>query len=41
MAAVSPVLSFVIGLTYGLFAGNGWTISGTILILFPIGFIIG
>jgi hypothetical protein len=38
MIVVSPVLSFAIGLTYGLTTGNGLAISGTILILFPIGF---
>ncbi|MDU1846792.1 MAG: hypothetical protein E6778_14755 [Niallia nealsonii] len=41
MVAVSPFLSFAIGLTYGSIVGNGWAIPGTILILFPIGFIIG
>lgn len=41
MVAISPFLSFAIGLTYGSITGIGWAIPGTILILFPIGFIIG
>jgi hypothetical protein len=38
---ISPFLSFAIGLTYGFIVENGWAIPGTIMILFPIGFIIG
>jgi MFS family permease len=41
MVAISPFLSFAIGLTYGFIIENGWAIPGTIIILFPIGFIIG
>lgn len=41
MLIISPFLSFAIGLTYGFIIENGWAIAGTIMILFPIGFIIG
>jgi MFS family permease len=41
MLVISPFLSFAIGLTYGFTVENGWAIPGTIIILFPIGFIIG
>ncbi|UFT99629.1 hypothetical protein KO561_01235 [Radiobacillus kanasensis] len=41
MLAISPFLSFAIGLTYASIVENGWAIPGTILILFPIIFIIG
>ncbi|TYR72893.1 hypothetical protein FZC79_20760 [Rossellomorea vietnamensis] len=41
MTAISPFLSFAIGLTYGSIVQNGWAIPAVILILFPIGFITG
>jgi len=41
MLAISPFLSFAVGLTYGFITKNGWAIPGTIIILFPIGFLIG
>jgi len=41
MLVISPFLSFGIGLTYGFAVRDGWAIPGTIIILFPIGFIIG
>jgi MFS family permease len=41
MLIISPFLSFAIGLTYGSIVQNGWAIPATIIILFPIGFIIG
>ncbi|SFL58972.1 hypothetical protein SAMN04487943_102348 [Gracilibacillus orientalis] len=41
MVAISPFLSFAIGLTFAFVSENGWVIPGTIIILFPIGFIIG
>ncbi|MEK4713774.1 hypothetical protein [Sporosarcina sp. FSL K6-5500] len=41
MLVISPLLSFQIGLTYGLIIRNIWAIPVTIIILFTIGFIIG
>ena len=41
MLAISPFLSFAVGLTFGFIMKNGWAILGTIIILFPIGFLIG
>lgn len=41
MLAISPFLSFAIGLTYGSIVEGGWAIPFIIMILFPIGFIIG
>ncbi len=41
MVAISPFLSFAIGLTYGMIAKNRWAIPAIIIILFPIGFITG
>ena len=41
MVAISPFLSFAIGLTYGSIVQNGWAIPATMFLLFPIGFIIG
>ncbi|WP_112180375.1 hypothetical protein [Paraliobacillus zengyii] len=41
MVAISPFLSFTIGLTYAFIFEDGWAIPSAILILFPIGFITG
>ncbi|MCY9007362.1 hypothetical protein [Peribacillus frigoritolerans] len=40
MLAISPFLSFAVGLTYAFIAGNGWA-ALIMWYLFPIGFIIG
>lgn len=41
MLVISPLLSFQIGLTYGLIIKDLWAVPATIIILFSIGFIIG
>ncbi|MFJ7513125.1 hypothetical protein ACIQW7_27450 [Peribacillus simplex] len=40
MLAISPFLSFAVGLTYAFIVGNGWA-ALIMWYLFPIGFIIG
>ncbi|UOQ46869.1 hypothetical protein MUN88_12275 [Gracilibacillus caseinilyticus] len=41
MVAISPFLSFAVGLTYASLVENGWAILGIFSILFPIGFVSG
>ncbi|MGE7907559.1 hypothetical protein ACQKNS_24645 [Peribacillus sp. NPDC094092] len=40
MLAISPFLSFAVGLTYAFTVGNGWA-ALIMWYMFPIGFIIG
>ena len=41
MFVIAPLLSWLIGMSYGIYVGEGFAAAGVMIILFPILFIVG
>ncbi len=41
MLAIAPLLSWSLGMIYGISVGSGWAVAGVLMILLPIIFLVG